>query len=80
MTSIEDRRLAWFYKKRWADRQRQSLHLQQCGPRSILGALQAVDKGATIDAVLADFERLPAEFFHDVIYHFAALADEDGEP
>jgi hypothetical protein len=54
-------------------RQRQAHHLQQCGPRCILEALLAVAKGEPLDTVLADFERLPPEVYHAVLYHYAAL-------
>ena len=45
-------------------RQRRVQHLHRCGPRCILEALLAVENGEPLDAVLADFERLPPETYH----------------
>jgi hypothetical protein len=59
-----------------ARRQRQARHLHRRGPRCILEALIAVDSGEPLDAVLADFERLPPELYHATLYHYGALADE----
>jgi hypothetical protein len=56
--------------KRTARRQRQSSHLHQCGPRCILEALLALEAGEPLDAVLADFERLPPATYHAAIAAF----------
>ena len=53
---------------------RQAQHLQRCGPRCILEAMLAVDRGDSLDAVLADFERLTPE-----TYHAALMLFLDGE-
>jgi len=58
-------------QERSAHRQRQTYHLHQCGPRCILEALIAVAKGEPLDAVLADFERLPPETYHAAIMLFS---------
>ena len=42
-------------------RQRAAEHLYDLGPRPVLEALVAVEAGADLDRVLADFERLDAE-------------------
>jgi len=57
-----------------AVRMRQAQHLQRCGPRCILEAMLAVDRGDSLDAVLADFERLTPE-----TYHAALMLFLDGE-
>ena len=51
-------------------RQRQAMHLHQCGPRCILEALIAVDSGEPLDSVLADFERLPPRLYHAALMAF----------
>ena len=56
--------------ERSARRQRQARHLHRCGPRCILEALLAVDRGDSLDAVLADFERLPPETYHAALMLF----------
>ena len=48
-------------------RQLQVQHLHRCGPRCILEALIAVEAGQPLDAVLADFKRLPPEVYHSAI-------------
>jgi hypothetical protein len=45
-------------------RQRHAAHLHRCGPRCILEALIAVDRGESLDAVLADFGRFAPEVYH----------------
>ena len=45
-------------------------HLHRCGPRCILEALIAVDRGDSLDAVLADFERLSPETYHAALMLF----------
>ena len=47
------------------------------GARCILEALLAVEKGKHLDEVLTDFERLPPEAFHAVLYHYAAMPDTE---
>ena len=42
----------------------------KCGPRCILEALLAIEAGNPVDAVLADFERLPPETYHAAIMAF----------
>lgn len=44
-------------------RQRQARHLHDAGPRPVLEALLAVQAGADLDEVLADFARLPVELY-----------------
>jgi hypothetical protein len=39
-------------------------HLHECGPRSVLEALLAVEAGTSLDAVSADFGRLPSTTYH----------------
>jgi len=51
-------------------RKRQVRHLHKCGPRCILEALLAIEAGNPVDAVLADFERLPPETYHAAIMAF----------
>lgn len=51
-------------------RHQQSIHLHACGPRCILEALIAVESGQPLDAVLADFERLPPRVYHAAIMAF----------
>jgi len=46
------------------DRQRMAAHLYAAGPRPVLEALIAVASGQDLDAVLADFARLPASIYH----------------
>jgi hypothetical protein len=55
---------------------RQAQHLHRCGPRPILEALIAVEKGNSLKSVLADFERLPPETYHATLYFYGALSDE----
>ena len=38
-------------------------------------ALIAVDNGQPLDAVLADFERLPPEVYAATLYYYTAMAD-----
>jgi hypothetical protein len=47
-------------------RQQLALHLHQAGPRPVLEALIAVEAGQPLDAVLADFARLPAAAYRSV--------------
>ena len=54
---------------RWA------AHLTECGPRCVLEALRAVERGKSLEAVLADFARLRPETYQATLYHCAALAD-----
>jgi hypothetical protein len=54
---------------------RQCEHLRQCGTRCILEALLAVESSESLDAVLADFERLPPQTYHATLYHYAAMAE-----
>jgi hypothetical protein len=56
--------------KRTARRQRQILHLHRCGTRCVMEALIAVEGGEPLDAVLADFERLPPSTYHATIMAF----------
>ena len=46
----------------------QADHLRQCGSRCILEALIAAESGEPLDAILADFERLPPELYHATLY------------
>jgi hypothetical protein len=62
MTATE--KIDWFLRTRRQHRQRQSRHLHECGPRCILEALLAVDRGASVDSVLEDFARLAPETYH----------------
>jgi hypothetical protein len=66
------------FEPRCPRRQRQVLHLHKSGPRCVMEALVAVEQGQQLDAVLADFERLPVELFHATLYLAAALDDGDG--
>jgi hypothetical protein len=43
--------------------QRQAHHLHQCGPRAVLEALLEIARGTAIEAVLADYARLPSDLF-----------------
>jgi hypothetical protein len=52
--------------KRNPKRQRQARHLHDAGPRPVLEALLAVASGADLDDVLADFARIPVDFYHDL--------------
>jgi len=47
---------------------RQAAHLSKCGPRPVLEALIAVERGDSVESVLADFERLPPELYQAVLY------------
>jgi hypothetical protein len=51
---------------RTPERQTLASHLHECGPRPVLEALLAVSCGASVDAVLRDFGRLPPKFFKAV--------------
>jgi hypothetical protein len=52
------------YAARSARRQRLARHLHAAGARPILEALIAVEQGQSLDAVLADFARVPIEVYH----------------
>jgi hypothetical protein len=58
------------WQARSVRRRLQVQHLHRCGPRCILEALRAVESGEPLDAVLADFERLPPEVYHAAIMLF----------
>jgi hypothetical protein len=49
--------------KRTRDRQRKVAHLYASGPRPVLEALLAVASGKDLDAVLADFARIPVSVY-----------------
>jgi hypothetical protein len=49
--------------KRSARRQYLARHLHTCGPRPVLEALLAVEGGQSLDTVLEDYGRRPAELF-----------------
>ena len=44
-------------------RQRQTAHLHEAGPKPVLEALIAVAAGEDLDAVLADFARVPVSIY-----------------
>jgi hypothetical protein len=69
---LESNNVSWCHldNKRTARRQRQILHLHRCGTRCVMEALIAVDGGEPLDAVLADFERLPPSTYHARIIAF----------
>ena len=50
--------------KRSPRRQYFSAHIHAAGPRPVLEALIAVHEGASLDEVLEDFARIPAEAYH----------------
>lgn len=78
MTDL-DARVNWFVRRRRSRRHQQSLHLQKCGARPILEALLAVDRGQSVDAVLADFGRLEPETYQATLYYYAAMGDDADE-
>jgi hypothetical protein len=49
-----------------AKRQELTAHLYAAGPRPVLEALLAVASGQDLDAVLADFARIPVSIYHAV--------------
>jgi hypothetical protein len=51
---------------RSARRMRLCAHLHSAGPRPVLEALIAVDRGQPLDDVLEDFARIPADIYHAV--------------
>ena len=51
---------------RTARQQHLAKHLHRCGPRPVLEALIAVDRGQGLDAVLEDFARLQPETYQAV--------------
>ena len=51
---------------RSARRRRLSEHLHSAGPRPVLEALIAVEAGQSLDAVLEDFARVPADIYRAV--------------
>ena len=53
-----------FAEARNARRQRQTAHLHAAGPRPVLEALIAIEKGQPLDDVLADFARVPVATYH----------------
>jgi hypothetical protein len=55
-----------FYQQRNNRRQRQVAHLHAAGPRPVLEAILAVAAGQSIDAVLADFARVPVIIYHAI--------------
>jgi hypothetical protein len=57
------RRLAFSNSKRSPRRQYLVRHLHACGERPVFEALLEVEAGRPLDAVLADFARLPAELY-----------------
>jgi hypothetical protein len=57
------RQLAFSNTTRSPRRQHLARHLHACGPRPVLEALLEVEAGRSLDAVLADFARLPAELY-----------------
>ena len=58
--------LSDFQSQRNTKRQRQARHLHDAGPRPVLEALLAVQGGADLDAVLADFARIPVSTYHAI--------------
>ena len=73
MADIDD---AGFVRKR--NLTRWAAHLTECGPRCVLEALRAVERGESLEAVLADFARLRPETYHACLYHYGALAEAGG--
>ena len=57
------RQLAFSNTARSPRRQHLARHLHACGPRPVLEALLEVEAGRPLDAVLADFGRLPPELY-----------------
>lgn len=57
------RQLGFSNNTRSPRRQHPARHLHSCGPRPVLEALIEVADGKPLDAVLADFGRLPAELY-----------------
>ena len=53
------RQLAFSNTARSPRRQHLARHLHACGPRPVLEALLEIEAGRPLDAVLADFARLP---------------------
>jgi hypothetical protein len=51
---------------RSARRQHLARHLHVCGPRPVLEALLAIEGGQSLDTVLEEFGRLPAELFEAI--------------
>jgi uroporphyrinogen-III synthase len=51
---------------RSARRRRLSEHLHSAGPRPVLEALIAVEAGQSLDAVLEDFGRIPADIYRAI--------------
>src|SRR5262245_26343008 len=47
-------------------RQRLAAHLHRCGPRPVLEALLAVERGQSLDLVLEDFARLQPDIYEAV--------------
>ena len=52
-----------FQNKRHVKRQHQVAHIYAAGPRLILEALLDVAGGKSLDAVLADFARIPVSIY-----------------
>ena len=57
------RQLAFSNTARSPRRQHLARHLHACGPRPVLEALLEIEAGRPLDAVLADFGRLPPELY-----------------
>ena len=69
-----------FAEARNARRQRQTAHLHAAGPRPVLEALIAVEKGEPLDTVLEDFARVPIEVYRSIgASEFQPLTIIDGD-